>query len=131
MGNFNIITIKKQNSNEYWAYYWKLGFFNLLNSPRNNNKGEKNNNNNNNKKLRNKNKDKRTSVSRRGSKRNFKSYNINYEEQGNSDSYSDPSFDLCFNITTNIIEYNYNINSITPKNIKVNKVKARNLKRRK
>ncbi|ORY79131.1 hypothetical protein LY90DRAFT_500737 [Neocallimastix californiae] len=67
-------------------------------------------------------------LSRNGSKRNFKSYNVNDEEQKNSDSDSYPSFDFCFNITTNILKDNYNNNSVTPRNIKINKVKAKILK---
>jgi len=58
--------------------------------------GGKKNNNNNNNKSRNKNKKKRTALWRKVNKRNFKSYNVNYEEQSNSES--DPSFDFCFNI---------------------------------
>ncbi|KAL6625811.1 hypothetical protein U3516DRAFT_741810 [Neocallimastix sp. 'constans'] len=57
----------------------------------------------------------------KGSKRNFKSYNVNHEEQNNSDSDSDsdsvpdPSFDFYSNITIIIIENNYNsIFSIIP-----------------
>ncbi|KAG4108404.1 hypothetical protein H8356DRAFT_1349587 [Neocallimastix lanati (nom. inval.)] len=56
----------------------------------------------------------------KGSKRNFKSYNVNHEEQNNSDSDSDsdsvpdPSFDFYSNITINIIENNYNSISIIP-----------------
>jgi len=63
----------------------------------------------------------RTSLHRKGSKRNFKSYNVNHEEQNNSDSDSDsdsvpdPSFDFYSNITIIIIENNYNsIFSIIP-----------------
>ncbi|KAG4092548.1 hypothetical protein H8356DRAFT_1405121 [Neocallimastix lanati (nom. inval.)] len=105
--NFN----KEINSNEYCQYYHKNGhntdncFFNPSNSPNNNYRGEKKNNNN---KSINKIKTKRVSLSRNGSKRNFKSYNVNYEEQNSSDSDSDPSFDFCFNITTNIVKDNFN-----------------------
>ena len=52
-------------------------------------------------KPRNKNKNKITPLGRKDSKRNFKSYNVYYEEQNNSDS--DLSFNFFFNITTNII----------------------------
>ena len=84
-------------------------FLNPSNSPYNNYIGEKKNNNN--YKSRNKIKIKRTSLSRKGSKRNFKSYDINYENQNNSDS--DFSFNFCFNITTNIEKDNFNNSSIT------------------
>ncbi|KAG4084619.1 hypothetical protein H8356DRAFT_966046, partial [Neocallimastix lanati (nom. inval.)] len=41
-----------------------------------------------------------------------------------NNSDSNPSFDFYLNIKTNIIEDNYNNNSITPRSIKVNKIKA-------
>ncbi|KAG4107617.1 hypothetical protein H8356DRAFT_1387845 [Neocallimastix lanati (nom. inval.)] len=115
--NFN----KKTNSNEYCQYCHKNGyttdncFFNLSNSPNNNYRGEKKNNNY---KSRNKIKNKITSLSRKSSKRNFKFYDVNYEEQNNSDSDSDPSFDFCFNIATNIVKNNLNKSSITSRNIR-------------
>ncbi|KAG4092551.1 hypothetical protein H8356DRAFT_886283, partial [Neocallimastix lanati (nom. inval.)] len=71
---------------------------------------------------------KRTSINRKGSKRNFKSYNVNYEEQNNSNSDSDPSFDFCFNIKTNIAKDNFNNSSITSRNIRVNEVTTEILK---
>jgi len=85
--NFN----KETNSNEYCYHCHKNGhntdncFFNPSNLPNNNYRREKKNNNN---KSRNKKqkKKKRTSLSRKGSKRNYKSYHVNYEEQNNSDS---------------------------------------------
>jgi hypothetical protein len=125
--NFN----KEANSNEYCQYCHKNGhttdncFFNPSNSPNNNYRGEKKNINN---KSRNKIKIKRTSLNRKGSKRNFKSYNVNYEEQNNSNSDSDPSFDFCFNIKTNCVKDNFNNSSITSRNIRVNKVTTEILK---
>jgi len=71
---------------------------------------------------------KRTSLIRKGNKRNFKFCIVNYEEQNYSNSDSNPSFDFCFKIITNIVKDNFNNSSITPKNIKVNKVKAEILK---
>ncbi|KAL6632991.1 hypothetical protein U3516DRAFT_734289 [Neocallimastix sp. 'constans'] len=73
----NIISIKKQIPMNITTISIKM---------------EKENNNN---KSRNKNKNKRISLSGKGSKRIFKYYNVNYEEQNNSESGSDPSFNFC------------------------------------
>ncbi|KAL6593254.1 hypothetical protein U3516DRAFT_767575 [Neocallimastix sp. 'constans'] len=69
MGNFHIISIKKQNSNEYLHYCHKNGHTTD-----------------------------NSSLSRKGNNRNFKFYNVNYEEQNNSDSDSNPSFDFYRNL---------------------------------
>jgi len=89
MGNFHIISIKKQIQTNTATIAIKMGIILIIVFSTHQiyqiiTIGEK-------RKIiiinqEKKNKNKRIPLSRKGSKRNFKSYNLNYEEQNNSDS---------------------------------------------